>query len=103
MEPTTTVSMMGLHVLSFVPPYFLKNDVDVFDAMLLLICMKQILWQSRGPIPCHSRNLVNQMMVMVSVHPQQVYLISDCPYLVLNTFVSHNILLKSQLMEMPVS
>jgi hypothetical protein len=40
MEPTTTVSMMGLQVLSFVPPYFLKNDVDVFDAVLLLICMK---------------------------------------------------------------
>jgi hypothetical protein len=38
--PTAIVSMMGLQVLSFVPPYFLKNDVDAFDAMLLLICVK---------------------------------------------------------------
>jgi hypothetical protein len=41
MEPTATVNMMmGFQVLSFVPPYSLKNDVDAFDAMLLLIFVK---------------------------------------------------------------
>jgi exportin-1 len=48
MEPAATVSMMGLQVLSFVPPYFLKNDFDSFDAMLLFLILRLLtcFWAS---------------------------------------------------------
>jgi hypothetical protein len=48
MEPAATVSMMGLQVLSFVPSYFLKNEVDAFDATLLFLTLRLLtcFWAS---------------------------------------------------------